>query len=162
MAQKFDITLSTMVIDSEIQAGKAEQDIIQLMRDKYLEIDDRLLSKLILERKKAWIKQLLESYHSLNSWELTGVNWRRNYFNRSGYKIYRDVPDGYVLKLMLEEALSELGNEEPKLRDLLILKYINEIPATIKEIQKVFSICKQTVYNWLDRALECLAEIIVA
>ncbi|AZR72518.1 hypothetical protein BBF96_03445 [Anoxybacter fermentans] len=153
-----DIKLMHIMIDIEIQASTPNKDIIQLVKKKYPHLSECYIARHIFERKKAWVKKLLENYHRLHL--LGEYNFDMEYTGGSSYMLYRDIPDGQLLKIMIEEALEEYGKMNPKLRALLVMKYIEEVPATIEEMMKIFKVCKQTIYNWLDRAIGELVMVI--
>ena len=153
MFSAFDDILLNIMIDMEVQEGSSDQVIIKHVQNKYKELPTNYAKYCIANRRKEWARTLLENYHSLSSWGAYSYDWEFWGEPNHKYKIYRDVPAGFFLKMMLEEALGVYGEREPEIRALLVLKYIEPCGVSIEEIKQLFRICNDTVYNWLDKGL---------
>lgn len=161
MVGTFDVILVNIMIDMEVQNGSSTREIIDLINSKYPKMPGNVIMTCIWNRRKEWVRHLLENYHFLNSWGIHEHNW--DWYCSDDhvpkYKVYKDVPEGYILKIMLEEALEVYGERDPKIRALLVLKYIEPRGVTTEEIKKIFSISNNTVYSWLDKGLLDIGKI---
>lgn len=159
MIGAFDAILLNIMIDMEVQEGSSDQVIIKHVQNKYKELPTNYAKYCIANRRKEWAKTLLENYYSLSSWGAYVCDWEFWGEPNHQYKIYRDVPSGFFLKMMLEEALEAYGEREPEIRALLVLRYIEPNGVSIEEIKQLFHISNNTIYNWLDKGILDIGKI---
>lgn len=146
-----DYILLGIMIDLEVKEGASKSEIRQLVKAKYPYLIEDEINESIFQAKKFLIKKKLAYYHflDLDCWEYD-VKVRYSYYHYG---------DNLVWKIMIDESIEKLEKVKPKLAQVLVMKFINELSWS--EIMKKIN-CKscKTVYNRIDKGIEEIVKII--
>ncbi len=163
MELKVDWDLIRIVVNTEIYADSTNQEIIEVVRakysqEKYPQLKAEEIYDYIWSVRVKILQEKLELYHLLNH-DLSSVGDYDENVGGSEYRIYKDLPDDRLWKMMIDDGLGRLARVKPELEAVLVLKYIEQ--KAWNEIQSEIE-CKScaTVYNRLRRGLIELAKII--
>ncbi len=163
MAAQCDWYLIALVVNTEVYADSTNGEIIEVVRakypqERYPDLKDDEIYDYIWEFRAKMLKEKLEIYHLLSQNLSSMGNYDEN-VGGSEYRVYKDLPDDRLWKMMIDDGLERLARVKPKLEAVLVMKYIEQ--KTWKEIQSGIG-CKscRTVYNRLRRGIVELVKII--
>lgn len=163
MIWKPDWDLIKILVNTEVCADSTNAEIMEIIRakypqEKYFDLREEEVLAYIWEFRAELLKEKLEVYHLLDQ-SLVSVSDYDENAGVSVYRIYKDLPDDRLWKMMIDDGLGRLARVKPDLGAVLVMKYIER--KAWDEIQRAIG-CKScaTVYNRVKRGVIELAKVI--
>lgn len=163
MAAKVDWDLIRIVVNTEIYADSTNAEIVEVVRAKYPvenfpELREEEVYECIWAVRAEILQEKLERYHLLDR-SMASVSDYCDSVGASEYRVYKDLPDDRLWKMMIDDGLGRLARIKPGLAAVLVMKYVEQ--KAWCEIQREIG-CGScaTVYNRIRRGVFELAKMI--